>query len=139
MAATQRYRAQHTELLALSNQILSLIGAGDIVGRAASVRTLLSVLAGKLSIHLAMEDKTLYPNLMLHHDPDIRALATRYSDEMGSLAEDFTQFNRRWLTAAHMEKSPAEFVAEATKIFAALTSRIEKEDQGLYRLVDAIE
>ncbi len=139
MAATQRYRTQHTELLALTDQILTLIAAGDIVGRVASVRALLSALAGKLSIHLAMEDKTLYPNLMLHHDPDIRALAARYSDEMGSLAEDFTQFNRRWLTAAHIEKSPTEFVTEATRIFAALSSRIEKEDQGLYRLVDAIE
>lgn len=139
MAATQRYRAQHTELLTLADQIMTLIGAGDIAGRASNVRGLLSVLAGKLSIHLAMEDKTLYPNLMLHHDPDIRAMATRYSQEMGSLAEDFTQFNRRWLTAVDIEKSPTEFVAEAAQMFAALRTRIEKENQELYRLVDSID
>ncbi len=139
MAATQRYRAQHAELLTLADQITALIGDGDLAVSAAAVRSLVSVLAGKLSIHLAMEDKRLYPSLMAHNDPDVRALATRYAEEMGSLADDFTQFNRRWLTATQIEKASTEFIADATQIVAAMRTRIEKENDGLYKLVDQIE
>lgn len=139
MAATQRYRAQHAELLALADQISTLIGDGDVAFSPVAVRSLVSVLAGKLSIHLAMEDKTLYPSLMAHSDPDVRALATSYSKEMGSLADEFTQFNRRWLTAAQIAKAPTEFIGEATIIIAALRKRIEKENDRLYKLVDEIE
>lgn len=139
MAATQRYRAQHAELVALTNQITALWNDGNFGSSATEVRNLVSDLAGKLSIHLAMEDKRLYPILMAHADPDVRALAGRYSDEMGTLADDFAQFNRRWLTAGLIEKAPKEFIADAKRVLAALAMRIEKENGELFKLLDGLE
>jgi iron-sulfur cluster repair protein YtfE (RIC family) len=139
MTATQRYRAQHAELFALVTQITALLEDADLSKKAAEIRCLVSSLAGKLSIHLAMEDKRLYPKLMAHSNPDVRALSKRYSEEMGSLADDFTKFNQRWLTAAFIEKDPAKFVGEINLILTALQTRIEKENNQLYKLVDNLD
>ena len=139
MTATQRYRAQHAELVALVSQISALLEDADLSNQAADVRNLVSSLVGKLSIHLAMEDKIFYPKLMSHGNPDVRALSKRYCEEMGSLADDFTKFNQRWLTAALIEKDPANFVAEVALILKALQTRIEKENNELYKLVDNLD
>lgn len=139
MAATQHYRAQHAELLVLADQLAVLIGDENLASSAATVRSLVSVLAGKLSIHLATKDKRLYPNLIAHNDPEVRALARLNADEMGLLAKAFIQFNRHWLTAAQIEKASAQFVLDATQIIVALRERIEKENDGLFKLVDQID
>ncbi len=61
MTATQRYRAQHAELFALVTRITPLLDDANLGKKAAEIRSLISSLAGKLSIHLAMEGKRLYP------------------------------------------------------------------------------
>lgn len=139
MTATQRYRAQHTELIAFISQIAALLQDANLSKKAAEIRSLISTLAGKLSIHLAMESKNLYPKLMAQSDPDIRALSTRYSDEMAAMLDDFTQFNHRWLTVALIEKDWGNFIAETTRIMNAIQARIERENQELYTLVDDLE
>ncbi len=139
MTATQKYRTQHAELSALVTQITSLLDAVGVNKNAAENRNLISSLAGKLSIHLAMEDKCLYPKLMAHSNPDVRALSKRYSEEMGTLSGDFMRFNQRWLTAELIEKDTAKFVGETTIVLAALQARIEKENSQLYKLVDNLD
>ena len=139
MTATQRYRAQHAELFALVTQITPLLDDANLGKKAAEIRSLISSLAGKLSIHLAMEDKRLYPKLIAHSNPDVRALATHYSEEMGSLSDDFTKFNQCWLTAALIEKDPVTFVGEMKFVLTALQTRIDKEDNRLYKLVDNLD
>ena len=139
MTATQRYRAQHAELTALILQITVLLQDSNISKKATEIRNLISSLAGKLSIHLAIETKNLYPKLMAHSDPDIRALSKRYSDEMTAMSNDFTRFNQRWLTAALIEKDPANFIADTTRVMNAIQSRIDREKQGLYKLVDDLD
>ena len=139
MAATQIYRVQHAELFEFVIQITTLIEADALPQNAPEVRKLLSALAGKLSIHLAMEDKILYPKLMAHNNSDVRALSTRYTAEMGMLSDHFTRFNQRWLTAEMIEKDHEGFVAELNLLFDALRTRIEKENRELYKLVDGLE
>jgi iron-sulfur cluster repair protein YtfE (RIC family) len=139
MAATQTYRVQHAELFEIVTQITPLIESGSLPQNAAEVRKLVSALAGKLSIHLAMEDKSLYPKLMTHKNPDVRALSTRYTEEMGMLAEHFTRFNQRWLTAQMIAKDAEGFVAEINLLFEALRTRIDKENHELFKLVDGLD
>jgi hemerythrin len=139
MTATQKYRAQHAELFALVTQITSLLHDVNLSKKVAEIRNLISSLAGKLSIHLAMEDKRLYPKLMAHSNPDVRTLSKRYSEEMGALSGDFMHFNQRWLTAKLIEKDLAKFVGEMTLVLAALLTRIEKENNHLYELVDNLD
>ena len=138
MSATQRYRVQHAELIELVIQLASSVDDADLIQSPAEVREIISALAGKLSVHLAMEDKTLYPKLMVHSNLELRALSTRFAQEMGALADEFTRFNRRWLTADMIAKEPQVFVAQARQIIFALQTRIERENQELYVLIDEL-
>ena len=99
------------------------------------MRTLLSNLAGKLNLHLAMEDKALYPRLMEKKDAESGVLARKYMDEMGGLAQVFTTYNSKWQVSA-ISADAAGFCRETQTVFAALGKRIEREDNHLYPLVD---
>lgn len=102
MGMTDRYRVQHRELIALAGEIRTKLRRDSLPAEAASGRELLSTFASILSLHLAMEDKALYPQLQA--DPKTAEIAHRYQRDMGGLA--------------------------------ALSKRIERENNGLYAAAD---
>lgn len=135
MAASDSFRSQHREMLDLVNQMSSQLGAAG--AQAESIRKGLSKLAGKLLLHLAMEDKSLYPKLKVAPDPKVRETAARFTAEMGGLAATFTAYNAKW-TAALVTAQPDAFVRETRAVFSALAKRIDGEERGLYPLLDAL-
>jgi hemerythrin-like domain-containing protein len=136
MVRTDRLRAQHEDLRNLVAKLLGIINGGKLADSAKTARDLLSELAGKLLVHLAMEDKTFYPSVIDHDARSVRLLAKRFSREMGRLRDDFKAFERRWATATFIAEEPARFAEDANGSLANLTRRIEQEDQLLYPLVE---
>src|SRR5262249_10153142 len=78
----------------------------------------------------------MYPRLCAHDDPEIRALATRYADEMGGLKKTLAEYSRRWHTPEAMRAAPGDFIRESHTVMDALAHRILHEDAELYPLVD---
>jgi hypothetical protein len=136
MAYTQKFRTQHGEILKVAKSIAQLLDADSLRKDATEVRHLLSVLHGKLSVHLVMEDKSLYPRLLRHHDGEIRSLTQRYIDEMGSLAGAFKAYVGRWPTPSAIQADPEAFIAETSAVFDALGKRVQQENGELYVLAD---
>lgn len=136
MAYTQKFRVQHGELLNVAKSIAGLLDAAALREDATEVRHLLSVLHGKLSVHLAMEDKSLYPRLLRHHDSNIRETTQRYIDEMGSLAGAFKAYVERWPTPSAIQSDPETFIAETGGVFEAIGKRVQQENSELYVLAD---
>jgi hemerythrin-like domain-containing protein len=101
------------------------------------VRALLSSLAGKLGVHLAMEDKALYPRLAEDGAPPDAALAAAFMQEMGGLGAAFAAYNRNWPAPA-IAADPAGFARETRAVFAALARRIERENRQLYPIADRV-
>jgi hypothetical protein len=132
MGFTDKFRAQHDEILGLAGEITARLGAGI---DAPAVRKTLSSLAGKVSFHLAMEDKALYPRLMQQKDQQANALARRFMSEMGGLAEVFASYNTKWQVSA-IKADPEGFATETRKVFGALAHRIQRENAQLYPLAD---
>jgi glycine/D-amino acid oxidase-like deaminating enzyme len=139
MAYTDNFRKQHGELLNVAKSMAKLLDAERLKQDATEVRRLLSVLHGKLSVHLVMEDKSLYPRLLNHHDAEIRATTQRFIDEMGTLAGVFKGYVGKWPTPSAIQADPAAFVAETTAVFEALGGRIRRENEELYVLADEQE
>lgn len=135
---TENFRRQHDELLQIVGEIVPQLQAEALAKNASTVRSQLSQLAGKLNVHLAMEDKSLYPMLIAHPDAAIAAKATAFSVEMGNIKEAFGGYMKRWATAALIQQSPKEFVSETNSIFATLGQRIERENNDLYARFDHI-
>ena len=139
MAYTDNFRKQHGELLNVAKAMAKLLDADNLKKDATEVRHLLSVLHGKLSVHLVMEDKSLYPRLLSHHDADIRATTKRFIDEMGTLAGVFKGYVGKWPTPAAIQADPQTFIAETGAVFEALGGRITRENNELYVMADEQE
>ena len=131
MGFTDKFRQQHTEILAVVGELNDKIKAN---ADAQVLRTVLSNLAGKLNFHLAMEDKALYPRF-LRQAGEAQAVAKRFQAEMGDLGGAFQAYNLRWQVTA-IRNDPAGFAAETHRVFQALGKRIGRENAELYPLAD---
>lgn len=134
MGFTDKFRAQHDEILALANDISAKLNAD---ADPAVLRKMLSTLAGKVNFHLAMEDKALYPRLMQDKKSHANVLAGKFMTEMGGLAGVFTEYNNKWQVSA-IRNDRAGFGNETRKVFGALAKRIARENSELYPLADTI-
>ncbi len=136
MSRTENFRRQHREIQQVVREIDALLEIDDLKREPDHVRLLLSELAGKLSVHLAMEDNALYPRLTNHKDKQVASLASRYMTEMGGIKKAFLDYSQAWRLADAIEREPQKFIDDTRAIFDALAQRIHREDHELYPLVD---
>ena len=132
------FRDAHRELLQLVDAMSSRLKSAELERDPSEVRALLSMLAGKLTIHLAMEDKALYPRLATHRSQPVREIAERFAHEMGGILAVFRDYMARWSTTDAIQADVAGFMHETIKIFDALRSRIAKEDRELFPKLDEL-
>jgi hypothetical protein len=95
----------------------------------------ISRLGGLLKIHLLEEDQYLYPGLLHIADHKIQLLAEQYIDEMGDLANAYTEYKNNYNVAGKIKRNPDAFVKDSIKIIEALKKRITKEEKELYKLI----
>lgn len=138
MARTENLRKQHAEILQLAREINARLSAQLDAADAAAIRPLLAKLAGLVSLHLAIEDRSLYPALAAHSDPEARMLSKRYMDEMAGIAAAFNDYVRNWQATAKMLADPAAFTSASKAVFNTLSKRIHYEHTELYPLLDAL-
>ena len=136
MSPTDSYRKQHDELLAVAGEFKSHLRANNLEQDSAPARTLLSQLLGKLTIHLAMEDRSLYPRLSEHDDARVRDTANRFQSEMGHISKTLEAYNKKWATPAAIQANADAFIAETDGVLKALADRISRENDDLYKLLD---
>lgn len=139
MPSTSNYRQQHRELLDVVGEIQKILDHDELAnGAAEQARSLLATLSGKLSVHLAMEDRNLYPAMQGAADAKVSSAAAKFSTEMGSLAGAFKEYTRRWPTGNSIAKDVGAFVEETKQVFAALGKRVEQEESVLYPLAETV-
>jgi len=136
MAKTDGFRAQHDDIVGAVKKIGLMLDPAALARDASEVRKALSQLSGKLKVHLAMEDKSLYPSLMSNPDDKVKMLATRYASEMGSLSATFGSYSAKWTTSTSIQQNAAAFIDETRKLFDVLAKRIQRENTELYVLAD---
>ncbi len=136
MSVTDNFRRQHNEIVDVVQKIAAGLNAEELKKDASAIRELLMMLAGKLKMHLAMEDKALYPNLINHTNDDVRNTAKKFVEEMGGIKEAFTAYVEKWSIAGKIENDAEEFVRETQNLFAALGNRVERENNELYPLLE---
>jgi iron-sulfur cluster repair protein YtfE (RIC family) len=136
-AQTESFRQQHAEIMDMVRRIEPNLVPGKLAAGAAEMRSLVASLTGKLTIHLAMEDKALYPSLLKHADAGVRETAQKFIDEMSGIKPQIQKFSSTWTEQA-IRADSARFCAEMRQVFAALGDRIQREDGQLYALVDRL-
>jgi hypothetical protein len=130
---TRLYREQHGRIRQLA---AGLQRAASAPTPATDLRMELARFSGAVKMHLLGEDEGLYPRLLGHADPAVRAKADAFQQSMGSLAAAFLAFYARWIKPGATEADPAGFRTELGDVLAALSRRMELEDGDLYVLAD---
>ena len=136
MAATDSLRKHHDELVEIAEEIAACLAPTAARADPTHLLQLLSMLAGKLTTHLIIEDKLMYPSLTTHDDQEVRDTAERFVQTMGGLKATFDSYVDRWPSALAIEQNPVTFAAETSTILTLLAQRIERENDELYPMVD---
>lgn len=126
------YRDQHAKIRDLAGQLVKSTSPKAVSAK--DIRNLLNKLSGVLSVHLAAEDKALYPRYVADSRPQISGLAKRFQQEMGGLVGTFTSYVNKWSIAA-IAQEPDAFAHETRGIVAALLARIDREDREFYPMI----
>ena len=92
---------------------------------------LLCDLGERVKRHLADEDRSIYPSLLIHEDPRVKSIAWGFISGEKPLRKTFDDYHRKWLKHTDY-KFPEEFLDETREVFSMLTQRIEREEQVLF-------
>lgn len=135
---TEKYRRQHEVLVDLAVELQTLSQNIESLPQAKEARTLLDRFAGKLVVHLAKEDKSLYPDLEASGNREVMMMAQCFKREMGGLAETFNTYTRKWVSPDKIVNNADEFRSETAAIVDTLAKRIDRENNELYAMADSI-
>ena len=112
MMDTKEFSEQHQDILGVAQQLAANLDAESLSKDAWDTRGLLSTLAGKLIIHLQMEDKILFPGLRKSTDEQVRGVLQEFTDEMSGIAEAFLAYMEKWPHAMAVQEQPQTFIDE---------------------------
>lgn len=129
---TELYRRQHGEILRHLDALDKLAGAAP----EQEVCLELSRLGGVVKLHLTLEDKNLYPRMLEHGDAGVRATAEEFKRTMSDLAPVYVAFHDKWIRPGAVDANRFQFAAEFRTVRDALRRRIDKENRGLYDVID---
>lgn len=133
MTLRAKLSAEHAELDRLADRMLAIVAQAAPTADFATVRWRLNHV---LSVHLAQEDRHLYPALQRSRDAATRALASRFAKEMGSLADSHRVYCTRW-PREEIEADWAGYARETRTIMQLLRKRIRREELELYGRLEA--
>lgn len=139
MVGSVTFRRQHDTILSLAGDLVEAQAAVLSEADAARAARCLAKLTEVLQMHLAAEDKALYPRLKLSRDPEVAAMANSFLTEMGGLAEAYGAFEAKWRSSSAIIADPAGFAEHTAAVLGALEIRIARENNELYPLLDAAE
>lgn len=130
----KNYLEQHDNITFEINYIIQNIKSNITDEQAGELAKHINLLAGKLSIHLSMEDKYLYPSLK---DKEISNLSIDdYINEMGGLAKEFIAFKEKYNTKQKLLSHINSFHLDGKEMMNKIAARIKKEENTIYKLID---
>ena len=138
MSRTTPYIEHHAQIMQLGRELREQLKPELLAANPARARQALASFSGKLSMHLTLEDRLLYPELLHCADPAIREIAERFVEEMVPISHAFKEYAVRWSGAGAIQKEPEAFVTETKAILAAVAYRIQRENEELYPLAEKL-
>ncbi|WP_031513310.1 hemerythrin domain-containing protein [Desulfofalx alkaliphila] len=135
MSNLDNLNRQHQEIAQVIKDIEAIINQKDIEQESFNLSFKIGLLAGKLLTHLSSEDKYLYPALVSHAHSKVQETAKRFKNEMGNLANDFTNYKKTYMIANNIKKNPSQFAKDTATVFNAIKKRVEAEEKNLYPLL----
>ena len=127
---------EHKEILETIKNIETFLNKESILNETQELINTTGTFSGLIRVHLAREDKNLYPKLLGSKDEKIQSIAKSFQEEMGGIGEVFKKYLVSWNSSDFIKENPEEFIKETEEIFLALKNRIKREENELYPLLE---
>ncbi|GAB3447128.1 hemerythrin domain-containing protein [Massilia solisilvae] len=132
----EKFKHQHLDILASITRLRKLAHAG-VAENAAAIAEAIVGFSGIIKLHLAVEDRSLYPALEASGDAALARMSRAYQSEMDGIAGAYLQFAARWNTPRQVAGAPDAFREDANVVLRQLYERIKREDHEFYPAIDA--
>src|SRR3546814_410348 len=130
------FKKQHVEILQGIFTLRKLAHAG-IKENAYEIVHQLDVLTSVVNLHLAIEDRILYPTLQKAGDQRLADMSRAYQEEMQGIANAYIAFARKWGKVAAVAEKAEQFRQEANAMLKTLHTRMRKENTEFYPAIEA--
>lgn len=137
---TALLRHQHHEIASIVNEMRKHLLAPQRMTRATAdgLHASMELLSGRLSAHLMIEDRGLYPKLEAATVPSAAATGARFAKEMVPIARSWDEFKAHWSSGELIHADTKRFADECATFFHVLSHRIDAEEKELYPQADAL-
>jgi hemerythrin-like domain-containing protein len=133
MQTLTSYQSSHAELRQMIDDLQSILTPEHLKIRpnAKTAYELLCDLGDKVKKHLAEEDRSIYPTLLIHEDPRVKSIAWGFISGEKPLRKIFDDYYKKWLKDCDFNFS-GDFLKETQDVFGMLAQRIDREEQVLF-------
>lgn len=132
-----KFKHQHVAILDSIAALRSLVHAG-VAQNAAEIAHHIVAMSSAIKLHLAVEDRALYPALQRGGDHGLTRMAERYQQEMASIVQAYKEFARRWILAENVRQDEQGFRRDANQVLRVLYERIQRENSEFYPRIEAL-
>ena len=130
-----RFKHEHVNILESIATLRHLTQAG-VASNAVQIAQSVVAMSSLIKLHLAVEDRVLYPALQNGSDANLARLGQRFQQEMGAIANAYMAFARRWNTADAVRADEAGFKADANAVLRQVYERMQRENRDFYPRIE---
>lgn len=132
-----RFKQQHVDILERISAIRQLAHAG-VEANAAAIAQQIKQLGSVVTLHLAIEDRILYPSVRNASDPEIAEMAETYQQEMKGIAAPYLRFTKKWSEAGNVAAEPEAFRVAANTVLRDVFLRMQRENHEFYPAIERL-
>lgn len=132
-----RFKHQHLDILQRIAALRNLVHRG-IEANAAPIAQEVHELGTVVKLHLAIEDRILYPAVRQSADARMAAMGETYQQEMKGIANAYVRFTLKWSDARRVAAEPEAFRADANTVLKRVFQRMQRENHEFYPAIEAL-
>ena len=132
-----KFKHQHVSILDSIAALRGLARAG-VARNATEIARLIVAMSSTIKLHLAVEDRALYPALQRGSDAELARMGLQYQQEMGAIARAYEAFARRWNLPESVRRDDQGFRDDANEVLRLVYERMQRENHDFYPRIEAL-
>ena len=132
MSTIENLKGSHAEMLDVISDLRAMMTKEQLSIRpnAMTAHKLICDLADKMKGHMSEQDKSIYPDLLIHQDPKLKSMAWGFLNGQKPMRKQFDSYHSKWLKNCDFNFSD-EFIADTFEVFDMIEDRIKREESIL--------
>ena len=132
-----KFKQQHVDILEGIATLRRLALAG-VARNAAEIAQGIVAMSATIKLHLAVEDRALYPAVARSADAELARKGREFQEEMDAIAAAYEGFAKRWNNARNLELDERGFRDDANAVLRRVHERMQRENRDLYPRIEAM-